>query len=61
MLYIDNQAFPISRKFKQEVLKHFLFLDNIKQTTENETNSFGNEMPPFGKNMEDKKEDDVNL
>lgn len=61
MLYIDNQAFPISRKFKQEVLRHFLFLDNIKLTTENESNSFGNEMPPFGKNMGDKKENDVNL
>lgn len=28
MLYIDKQAFPISRKFKQQVLEQFLFLDN---------------------------------
>ena len=34
MLYIDEQHFPISRKFKKEVLSRFLFLDNIKEIPE---------------------------
>lgn len=61
MLYIDNQSFPISRKFKQKVLKQFLFLDNMKFTTEDESSSFGNKTAPFGKNIEDENEEDVNL
>lgn len=61
MLYIDNQSFPISRKFKQNVFKHFLFLDNMKLTTEDENSSFGNKTTPFGKNIEDENEEDVNL
>lgn len=31
-LYIGKQSFPISRKFKQEVLDRFLFMDNLKKT-----------------------------
>lgn len=36
-LYIDNQSFPISRKFKKETLSRFLFLDNIKNVPEENT------------------------
>lgn len=57
MLYIDEQAFPISRKFKSEILKHFLFLDN---------DTFGkNNLPsgkpnlPSGKKSGTKDENDV--
>lgn len=39
MLYIDEQRFPISRKFKKEVLSRFLFLDNIKEIPEIDTAS----------------------
>lgn len=35
MLYIDDQSFPISRKFKKETLSRFVFLDNIKDESEN--------------------------
>lgn len=35
MLYIDDQSFPISRKFKKETLSRFVFLDNIKDEDEN--------------------------
>ncbi len=34
MLYIDNQSFPISKKFRKDVLSRFLFLDNIKGSLE---------------------------
>ena len=30
-LYIGNQSFPVSKKFRKEVLSHFLFLDNLKE------------------------------
>lgn len=44
-LYIGKQSFPISRKFKQEVLDRFLFMDNLKK--------------PFGKSKDplEKKND----
>ena len=36
-LYIGEHTFPISRKFKKNVLDHFSFLDNIKETLGKET------------------------
>lgn len=44
-LYIGEQSFPISRKFKTEVLDCFLFLDSIK-------NPPGKSEQPSGKNSE---------
>lgn len=42
-LYIGKQLFPISRKFKLEVLDRFLFMDNLKKT-------FGKSEEPLEKN-----------
>lgn len=42
-LYIGKKSFPISRKFKQEVLGRFLFIDNIKK-------SLGKSEAPLEKN-----------
>lgn len=44
-LYIGEQSFPISRKFKTEVLDRFLFLDNIR-------NPLGKSGRPLGRNTE---------
>lgn len=39
MLYIGDQSFVISKKYKDEVLKNFLFLDDVKKLrSENSTN-----------------------
>lgn len=48
MLYIEKQSFPISRKFKQEVLSHFLFLDNIKNTLGKEHDPSGDKNEQLG-------------
>lgn len=42
-LYIGKQLFPISRKFKAEVLDRFLFMDNLKKP-------FGKSEEPLEKN-----------
>lgn len=54
MVYIDNQALPVSRKLKQSVLEQFLFLDNIKNLPEIDESSLKE-----NKNLEN--EDNVDL
>lgn len=43
ILYIGTQSFPISRKYKNDVMNHFVFLDSIKNITENKENFFAND------------------
>lgn len=35
LLYIGTQSFPISRKFKNDVMNHFVFLDSMRNSVEN--------------------------
>lgn len=59
MLYIDNHSFPISRKFKKEVLEQFFFLDNIKDAFGKDTIPEGKENLPSGKNIRTNKGNNV--
>lgn len=51
VLYVGEQSIPISRKFKKEVLEHFTFLDNIKDTLGKEIPPSGKPNPPLGKKI----------
>lgn len=42
MLYIGKVSFPISRKYRNEVMKHFIFLDTVKEPYGKENSSLGN-------------------
>lgn len=59
MLYIDEQAFPISRKFKKEVLEQFSFLDNIKDTLGKNILPSGKPNPPLEKKIGSEDENEV--
>lgn len=59
MLYIDEQAFPISRKFKKEVLEQFSFLDNVKDTLGKNILPSGKPNPPLEKKIGSEDENEV--
>mgnify|MGYP001517338658 CR=1 FL=1 len=59
MLYIDEQAFPISRKFKKQVLEQFSFLDNIKDTLGKNILPPGKPNPPLEKKIGSEDENEV--
>lgn len=60
MLYVEEQSIPISRKFKKEVLEHFIFLDNVNDTLGKDTAPLGKPNPPLGKKIGKSGADDVN-
>lgn len=61
VLYIGEQSFPISRKFKPEVLNRFLFLDNIKKTWEKYEEPLGKNNEEFGNYSLNQQDEDFIL
>lgn len=55
-LYISKQSLPISRKFRDDVLSRFLFLDSMKEASGEVQITFGKKGEPLGNQMEKKNE-----